>query len=159
MDKDEQLRRLLRLKRFEQPPEGFAEDFLEKFQRRQRSEIVRRSALSILWERIQAWLDGLRRPAIIWSAAGAYALLMLTLWLLPRHSPPGGSTLVIGNTAVTAPPVDYRPGGQDTSHPITTPQADIIPGKRRLSTQEQDKAPLIGPEEKARKEQPKLRDL
>ena len=68
MDKDEKLRQLLRLKRYEQPPEGFAEEFLEKFQRRQRSEIIRRSSLSILWERTQAWLDGLRRPAVIWSA-------------------------------------------------------------------------------------------
>ncbi len=159
MDKDEQLRRLLRLKRYEQPPEGFAEEFLEKFQRRQRSEIIRRSSLSILWERTQAWLDGLRRPAVIWSAAGAYAAVMLTLWLLPRPAPSNGSTIVIGGAVVTAPPVDYQPNG---SHNITSQHADT-PGKRRTITQEQDKQPVIGPEEQEEKQgqkpAPKLRDL
>ena len=158
MTKDEQLQRLLRLKRYEQPPEGFAEEFLEKFQRRQRSEIIRRSTLSIFRERLQAWLDGLRRPAIIWSAAGAYAALMLTLWLLPRHAPPNGSTIVIGGTVVTAPQVDYQRGGQNSSQTVTTPQPNS-PGKRRTTTQDQDKEPVIGPEEKEPKETPKLRDL
>ena len=158
MDKDEKLRRLLRIKRYEQPPEGFAEEFLEKFQRRQRSEIVRRSAFSILWERIQAWLDGLRRPAVIWSAAGAYAAIMITLWLLPRPSPNDGSAIFVGGSVITAPPVDYRPDNQSGSQTITTQQPG---GKRRTTTQDQDKEPVIGPDEKKETtgEQPKLRDL
>lgn len=162
MTKEEQLQRLLRLKRYEQPPEGFAEEFLEKFQRRQRSEIVRRSTLSIFWERFQAWFDGLRRPAVIWSAAGAYAALMLTLWLLPRHAPPGSSTIVIGSTVVAPPQVDYKPGGQNATHTVATPQPNG-PGKRRTTTQDQDKEPLIGAEETEPKDVPpalpKLRDL
>ena len=158
MDKDEKLRRLLRLKRYELPPEGFAEEFLEKFQRRQRSEIVRRSSFSILWERIQAWLDGLRRPAVIWSAAGAYAAVMVTLWLLPRPSPNDGATIFVGGSVITAPAVDYRQDHQNGSQTITTPQPG---GKRRTTTQDQDKEPVIGPDEKTEipGEQPKLRDL
>ena len=158
MDKDEKLRRLLRLKRYELPPEGFAEEFLEKFQRRQRSEIVRRSALSILWERIQAWLDGLRRPAVIWSAAGAYAAVMITLWLLPRPSPNDGAAIFVGGSINTAPPVDYRPDNQAAPQIIRTAPPG---GKRRTTTQDQDKEPVIGPDEKqeAQGEQPKLRDL
>ena len=52
---DEQtLARLLRLKRYEQPPVGYYEDFLREFQSRQRAELLRRPAWRIALERLQA---------------------------------------------------------------------------------------------------------
>ena len=159
MDKDEKLQNLLRLKRHEQPPEGFAEEFLEKFQRRQRTELVRRSALSILWERGQAWLEGLRRPAVIWSAAGAYAALMLGLWLIPRSSPrTGDMTVVVATGRVNAPAVDYHPSGNPRTG--TVPVKADVPGKRRTKEQPQEKENIIGPETKPDDvPQPPLREL
>lgn len=158
MDKEEQLQKLLRLKRHEQPPEGFAEEFLEKFQRRQRTELVRRSALSILWERSQAWLEGLRRPVVIWSAAGAYGVLMLSLWLLPRHSPSSGNTTAIVFTAppVNAPTVSHRQG----SALINTDGVPAPGKKRRTPDQTQEKESVIGPETKPESyTPPPLREL
>lgn len=148
MDKEEQLKRLLRLKRYEQPPEGFAEEFLEKFQRRQRSELVRRSALSILWERLHVWAEGLRRPSFMWGSAGVYAALMLTMWLWPRPVPQGGVTMVLAQDAVVSPQVNRTPAGNSNVSAPVQPAAPPVPGKRRTKEQPQDTKSLIGPEEK-----------
>lgn len=155
MDKEEQLQRLLRLKRHEQPPEGFAVDFLEKFQRRQRTELVRRSALSILWERSQAWMEGLRRPVVVWGAVCAYGALMLGLWLVPRPSPKNNGLMVVVATGdPTSIPVDYRAGttvstGNRAPLPVQhSGDAQMPPGKRRTSGQVQEKEEVIGPEPK-----------
>jgi hypothetical protein len=144
MNKEEKLQRLLRLKRHEQPPEEFAREFLDEFQRRQRAELMRRSALSILGERIHAWLEGLRRPAVIWSAVGVYAAVLAALWLLPRPAP-HVTMIVGGGEGVQAAPVTYT-----TGQPATTRvSADAaVPGKRRTTSQEQDKEAIIGPKEK-----------
>lgn len=165
---EEKLRRLLRLKRFEQPQEGFAEEFLEKFQRRQRSELMRRSSLSLFRERLTEWLHGLRRPSVIIGAGAVYASIMLALWLLPRSIPQKGTTVVLGSTVVTAPQVNYQPGvGAHTISTQTQPQTQPPttdpnqPGrKRRTVLQGQDKQEIIGPEAKAREEEEeKLRDF
>ncbi len=37
---DDEIRRLLRLKRYEQPPPGYFENFLHEFRRRQRERLV-----------------------------------------------------------------------------------------------------------------------
>lgn len=160
MDKEDKLQTLLRLKRYEQPPEGFAEEFLEKFQRRQRTELVRRSALSILWERSQAWLDGLRRPAVIWTAGGAYAALLLTLWLLPRPAPKTGDIAVFVATGRTnTQTVDSRPNNPRRAVPVQHIDSSVPPGKRRTTEQPQEKEKIIGPETKPEEPQPPLREL
>jgi hypothetical protein len=144
MNKEDKLQRLLRLKRHEQPPEGFAQEFLDEFQRRQRAELMRRSALSIMGERLQAWLEGLRRPAVIWSAVGVYGAVLLTLWLLPRPAP--HVTMIVGGSDNGyAPPVNYT-SGQPQNTPVST--GSNVPGKRRTTSQEQDKEAIIGPKEK-----------
>jgi len=51
---DQTLSKLLRLKRFEQPPAGYYEDFLREFQYRQRAELLRRPAWRIALDRFQA---------------------------------------------------------------------------------------------------------
>lgn len=155
---EEKLQRLLRLKRYEQPPEGYAEVILEKFQRRQRSEILRSSTWSILTERLGGFLQLLRRPVVIWSAGAAYAAVLLTLWLLPRPTHQGGSTFVIGGNMAADIPVSTTPA-PPTAHPVSAPQPGLPGGKRRTSIQDQDKAPLIGPEERKAMEDENLRDL
>jgi hypothetical protein len=51
------LSKLLRLKRFEQPPAGYYEDFLREFQERQRAELLRRPTWRILLDRWEAFRD------------------------------------------------------------------------------------------------------
>ncbi len=50
---DKELQELIRLKRFEQPEEGYFEDFLQEFQQRQRSEMLKTSAGSLFVERVK----------------------------------------------------------------------------------------------------------
>jgi len=54
----ENISRLLRLKRFEQPPPEYFETFLEEFKNRQRSQLLREPAWRIAWDRLCAfWGD------------------------------------------------------------------------------------------------------
>ena len=81
MDEDQNLSKLLRLKRYEQPPPGYFDNFLREFQRRQRAEALRRPAWSILWYRIASIAPTFRVPqfayaAILILAAGASALIV-----------------------------------------------------------------------------------
>lgn len=75
------IQKLIRLKRHEQPPEGYFDDFLYEFQRRQRAEMLKRPLWQIAWERANLWLDSFRVPAIAYAsilvaAVGAAGLLM-----------------------------------------------------------------------------------
>lgn len=55
-----ELQTLLRLKKYEQPPQGFksySERFLKEFHRRQRWEESQNTGLAALWEKTTDWLD------------------------------------------------------------------------------------------------------
>lgn len=56
MEEPSDIQKLLRLKRYEQPPAGHTEQFLHEFQRRQRSELLQRSSWKIGLERLQVYL-------------------------------------------------------------------------------------------------------
>ena len=51
MDKADSITKLLRLKRYEQPPEEYFQNFLAEFQTRQRSEVIHRPLLQIARDR------------------------------------------------------------------------------------------------------------
>ena len=69
---EQQVQQLLRLKRFEQPPPGYFNQALHEFHRRQRAELLRRSAIRIWWERTASALFTLRVPN--YAYGGAFAI-------------------------------------------------------------------------------------
>lgn len=75
MENDDQISKLLRLKRYEHPPEGYFDRFLEEFQERQRTELIRRPILSILWERICSFVPDFEVPRLAYAAVAACAVL------------------------------------------------------------------------------------
>jgi len=77
---EKQLQQLLKLKRFEQPPPGYFERALEELHRRQRSEILRRSAFQIWFERVSSSLGNFRVPASAY--AGAFGIFAVVATLL-----------------------------------------------------------------------------
>lgn len=94
MSEFEDIQRLIRLKRFEQPDEGFTEAFLREFHQRQRAEMLKRSSLELLWERTATWWNNLMAPK--WGIAGAAAAIgIAAVWLYS-----GGKT----SQAVTSAP-------------------------------------------------------
>lgn len=74
MTEDTQIQKLLRLKRYEQPPEGYYEDFLLEFQRRQRAEVLKRSPWEILWDRLSHVMPEFRVPTYAYAAIGLMAV-------------------------------------------------------------------------------------
>lgn len=83
MSEFEDIQRLIQLKRFEQPGEGFAEDFLRQFHQRQRAEMLKQSSLELLWERITTWWGNLLVPK--WGmVAAAVAVCAMSIWMLSQ---------------------------------------------------------------------------
>ncbi|CAN5429777.1 hypothetical protein BH23VER1_BH23VER1_15550 [soil metagenome] len=91
-DDFQELQRLLRLKQYERPPEGYFDEFLQEFQSRQRRELLHRSAHGIFFERVGTYFSGFRqggRTGWIYGGMGAYAALMVGMMLW--SSEPEGS--------------------------------------------------------------------
>src|SRR3982750_4642884 len=73
---ENEIGRLLRLKRFEQPPPGYFENFLHEFHRRQRDELLRQPLWRICLERAHDFMFKLNVPSLTSYPAAATALLV-----------------------------------------------------------------------------------
>ena len=78
----EEVQKLLRLKRYERPPEGYYDQFLTQFQSRQRAELLKRSAHSLFFERLATYFSGFSTPRLVGAAAGACAAVVLTVIMI-----------------------------------------------------------------------------
>jgi hypothetical protein len=76
---EKQLQKLLRIKRFEQPPPGYFDRALIEFHRRQREELLRRSITSIWWERSISSLWNFRVPSYAYGAAFGVFVVAATI--------------------------------------------------------------------------------
>ncbi len=76
----EDIQRLIRLKRHEQPPQDFVEDFVSRLQHRQRAELLQQSARGLLWERINTYFEGLFAPK--WGFAGATVMALVAVFFV-----------------------------------------------------------------------------
>ena len=83
MSEFEDLEKLIRLKRYEKPPEDYYEQFFREFQSRQRSEMLRQSAHGLFFERISAYLWGLGNRRWLYAGGAAYASVMIVFFLMP----------------------------------------------------------------------------
>src|SRR4051812_16237094 len=103
---EQQLQALLRLKRHEQPPPGYFDDLLTKVQRRQREEMLKRQAWSIMAERIGAFFASLRKD---WAYVGSMAgIFLMGIGAIQMALPQKQAVVVGGNgggseTAIVRP--------------------------------------------------------
>lgn len=126
MNEDANLSKLLHLKRYEQPPPGYFDDFLREFQRRQRAELLRRPAWAVFWDRIASIAPTFRVPqfayaAILILAAGASTLIVTQqpTGIGGKADGPRTSLSLTASKPVTITdtlPVAARTGGSLPSH-------------------------------------------
>jgi hypothetical protein len=67
--------KLLRLKRYEQPPAEYFENFLAEFQLRQRAEVIHRPFFQIAWDRLCRFLTPPSMPRL--AMAGSFAVAVI----------------------------------------------------------------------------------
>ena len=67
--------KLLRLKRYEHPPEDYFENFLAEFQLRQRAEVIHRPFYRIAWDRLCHLLAPPNIPRL--AMAGSFAVAVI----------------------------------------------------------------------------------
>jgi len=85
MKNDDQISKLLRLKRYECPPKGFHEEFLREFQRRQRAALMQPTAWDVIRNFIQDRLLQLTPATYAYASVVILALTISTIML--RESP------------------------------------------------------------------------
>src|SRR5205814_1736378 len=73
---DNEIARLLRLKRYEQPPPGYFDNFLHEFHRRQRDEMLREPLWKICLQRAQDFMFRLNVPSLTSYPVAATALFV-----------------------------------------------------------------------------------
>src|ERR1700751_2386651 len=73
---ESEIGRLLRLKRYEQPPPGYFENFLHEFHRRQRDELLREPLWRICLQRAHDFMLRLNIPALTSYPAAATAVVV-----------------------------------------------------------------------------------
>lgn len=87
MTPEEQISKLLRLKRYEMPPPGYYEDFLQEFQARQRAELIRRPLWEIAWDRLVSLAPTFQVPRMAYAAIAALAVAASTLIVIRPNTP------------------------------------------------------------------------
>ena len=92
---DNEIGKLLRLKRYEQPPPGYFENFLHEFHRRQRDELLREPLWRILLGRTQDFIFRFDvRSLTSYPAAIAAVLVCAAVISLKIYQEPGTANVV-----------------------------------------------------------------
>lgn len=81
MEQPADIQKLLRLKRYELPPESYYEDFLQDFQERQRAEMLKVSIWTLAWDRFCNLMPDVRIPKLAYASI-AVAGLAASLFIL-----------------------------------------------------------------------------
>ena len=124
---NDEIARLLRLKRYEQPPTDYFENFLSEFRRRQRNELLRQPLWCNCFERAQGFALQCNVRSLASYAAGiavavaCAAVISITIYQQPETT----------QFAVQSSPVPTRsPNTEkelDFPHPVLIPAFDTQP--------------------------------
>jgi len=111
----EPMHHVIRLKRYEQPHEGYFEDFLREFQLRQRAELLKPSLSAMLMERLHSLVSEIRVPAMAYAGAAVLAIIAGTAIIRqePQATSPRSYAASYSQTPVTIEkmqPVSLRIG-------------------------------------------------
>ena len=129
------IQKLLRLKRYEQPPAGYHEKFLQDFHRRQRSDMLQEPLWKIILERIGAFFSDHSMGRLAYGTATAAGLLFAGIASYSMLDSSGGVATapapvpsfvsppqLVDNSAV---PTVLTLGHQDAQQPAALPDSTI----------------------------------
>jgi len=101
MGEPNDISKLLRMKRYEQPPPGYFEDFMQEFHRRQRAELLKRPTWEILWDRVLSLAPTFRVPQLAYAAIVAMAI-SASIFIV-NHKPVEGTAIATAKTEILQP--------------------------------------------------------
>src|ERR1043166_10036809 len=114
--------KLLRVKRYEQPPPGYFDNVLHEFHRRQRDELLREPLWRICLQRIQDFMFRLNVPGLTsYPAAITAVLLCAAIISLKIHQGPGKENVAAANQK----PAVVADSAWSLSAPVAT--SDVAP--------------------------------
>jgi hypothetical protein len=129
---EDEIGKLLRLKKYEQPPPGYFDNFLHEFHRRQRDELLREPLWRICLQRAQDFMFRLNVPTLASYPAAVTALLVcaavisLKLYQAPtvnvaaqNRTPVMATTTLQDSAWSLSSPVSTRDLGPSLVHTIT----------------------------------------
>ena len=120
---ENEIGKLLRLKRHEQPPPGYFDNFLHEFHRRQRDELLREPLWRICLQRSQDFLFRLNVPSLTSYPAAVTALLVCAAVIsLKVYQEPG-----MENVAAHSPTPVVATAIQDTAWSLSSPVTTLGP--------------------------------
>ncbi len=101
---DSEIGKLLRLKKYEQPPPGYFEDFLHEFHRRQRDELLREPVWRIALQRAQDFMFRLNVPTLSSAPVAVAAMLVCAAIIsLKVYEAPQTPVATQSSVAISAP--------------------------------------------------------
>ena len=80
-----EIHKLLRLKRYEHPTPDYFERFLDQFHERQRAELLRQPAWSLLWERVSDAFADFAVPRLAYAGVAAAAVVLSAVILITQR--------------------------------------------------------------------------
>jgi hypothetical protein len=102
---NDEIARLLRLKRYEQPPPAYFENFLHEFRRRQRDELLRRAVWRICFERAQDFAVQCNvRSLAFYAARIAAAVACAAVILITIYQQPNTTQFAVESSSVPSTP-------------------------------------------------------
>ncbi|MDE0595849.1 MAG: hypothetical protein OSB65_11440 [Roseibacillus sp.] len=81
-----EIQKLLEMRGQSAPGDEYFEEFLDEFHRRQRQDLMKRSARSLFMERIAVWIREMGSAKWIYGAGIGYALLMVGFFVWPKDT-------------------------------------------------------------------------
>ena len=104
---DNEITKLLRLKKFEQPPPGYFENFLHEFHRRQRDELLRQPLWRICIDRTRDFVLSFNLGTLTSYPAAVTAVLVCAAVISLRiYQTPAPATVAVQNRPVLAVPAN-----------------------------------------------------
>ena len=121
MNDFKETRRLIRLKRYEQPPQDYHDNFLDEFRERQRAELLHRSSMRLFLERLATFTSDIGKSR--WLIGGALAYGVVALLLMANQQEKGN---VVPASDVPSEFVQGELTVQGEVSPLLDPSIDLL---------------------------------